>query len=183
MLIGLTGPTDLYDLRRERIAHGFCKHVFYFDDLTLQFIKELKIQYNGKSYEELLQQQDRAAIVAMKQQVWEGLHRIDPKIYTDWMTLQLARTVFAKGLKTSTKVTEAVIGDVKGETQARWLRKFAIDRHNRSNKLVKVCAEPLPSPLGDHLSEQNIAEVDQTFDMSVPIDKEVDRIRRAIYTE
>lgn len=183
MLVGLTGPTDLYDLRRERIAQGFCKQVFYFDDLTLQFIKVLPVTYKGKTYEQLLLAQDRAGIVALKQEVWLGLNSIDPNLYTDWMTLQLARGVFSKGLKTSTKVTEAVIGDVKGERQARWLRKFGIDRYNRENKIIRIDGEKLAGPLGEHPSEALVDPVDQVFDLNQPLEKEVDRIRRLMYTE
>jgi hypothetical protein len=157
--------------------------VFYFDDLTVQFLKELPVFYMGKSYEELLRQQDRAGIVALKQLVWDGIRKVSPSLYTDYMANKLATTVFTKGIKTSTKVTEAVIGDVRSEDQARWLQRFGIDKHNRKNKMVLIPGDPLPSPLGDHPSEKLTWSPDQTINLEVPLEKEVERIRRQFYVE
>lgn len=183
MLVGLMGHTDLYDMRRESIAQAFSKHVFYFDDLTLEFMRNMPVTYQGKSYADLLKEGDRAAILTLKQKVWDGIRAIRPSLYTDWMSLQLARTVFSKGLKTSTKVTEAVIGDLRSEDQLRWFQKFGIDRHNRWNKAVLVKGDPLPSPLGDHPSENFIEGYDQVIDLSLPVQKETDRLKRQFYVE
>lgn len=180
MIIGLTGPTDLTDPRREDLASKFGGRVFWFEDLTIQYIKELGLLYRGKTYEELESLQDATAMLALKQRVWDGLHNINPTIYTDWMTSLLAKEVFSKGLKVNNSTTEAVIADVRSEKQAQWLRRFATDRHNRLNKIVYIPGKSLPAPLGLHASEQLI-EADETLDLSTPIQKEVDRIRKQFY--
>lgn len=186
MIIGLCGPTDLYDLRRAKIASGFARRVFYFDDLTCLYMRNLPITYRGKTYEDLVRANDRVGICALKQQVEDGIRAINPRIYTDWMTNRVAVEAFPQGLKTSTKVTECVIGDVKYPDQAVWMRKFGTDKHNRLNKLVLITSDGLPSPLSEHISEQAYLEFgyDQIFDHTEPdLVKAVDQIRKNLYVE
>lgn len=186
MIIGLCGPTDLYDLRRAKIAEGFARKVFYFDDLTCLYLRHLPITYHGKTYEQLVRANDRVAICALKQQVEDGLRAMNPRIYTDWMTNRVAVEAFPKGLKTSTKVTECVIGDVRYPEQAAWMRRFGCERYNRTNKFVHVTSDGLPYPLNQHPGETSFLEfnAEQTFDHSeLDLAKEVDRCRRKFYTE
>lgn len=187
MIIGLCGPTDLYDLRRAKIASGFARRVFYFDDLTCLYMRNLPITYRGKTYEDLVRANDRVGICALKQQVEDGIRAINPRIYTDWMTNRVAVEAFPQGLKTSTKVTECVIGDVKYPDQATWLYSFGCDKHNKKNKLVLVTVdEELPAPLHRHLGEVSYKDMvlSDTFDCANPdLPMEVDRIRKRFYMD
>lgn len=184
MIIGLCGPTDLYCLRRRKIAEAFCKQVFFFDELTVQYCRSLPVLYRGQTYDELVEKNDRAGIIRMKQTVEDGLRRISPRIYTDWMGNQLAVRAFSKGLKISTKVTEAVIGDVKYPEWARWLKKFATDKNNRTNRMVRIDGEVLPQPLCQHESETAYLEFgwDYDFDTNEPdVGRAVNFVRSKAY--
>lgn len=184
MIIGLCGPTDLYCLRRSELASHFCKKVFFFDDLTIQYARNLNVLYRGQNYDELVSKNDRAGIILLKQRVEDGLRAISPRIYTDWMTNQIAVKAFPQGLKISTKVTEAIVADVKYEDWARFLKRFGTDKNNRTNRCVLIPGPALPSPLCNHPSEQEYMTFgwDYEFDTEQrDLGKAVNEIRSKAY--
>lgn len=184
MIISLCGPTDLYNLRRTKLAEAFCKKVFFFDDLTVQFLEKMPVTLRGRTYQELLEQQDRVGVMSLKQKVEDAIRAVNPRIYTDWMTNQLASKAFSQGLKISTKVTEAVVGDVKYEDWARFLKRFGTDKNNRTNRAVFIPSPGLPAPLCDHPSETDYERFgyDMEFDVDeLDIGKAVNKVRSSFY--
>lgn len=185
MIIGLCGPTDLYCLRRTKLASAFCAKTFFFDDLTIEYCRKLPVLYRGKTYDELLALDDRAGLILMKQQVEDGLRQISPRLYTDWMGNQIATRAFPKGLKISSKVTEAVVGDVKYQDWWNWLKTFATDKHNRTNRFCTLVGIPeLPSPLCNHPSELEYKAFATDFDFDLKdtdLARQVNRCRSFFY--
>lgn len=183
MILGLCGPTDLFNLRRTELAAHFTKRVFLFDDLTVRYARELNVLYRGQNYDRLIELNDRAGIMLLKQHVEDGLRRINKRIYTDWMTNELATKAFSQGLKISTKVTEAIVADVKYPEWASFLRRFGTDKFNRTNRLILVDGPGLPSPLCDHESEQAYKDFgwDRELDITErDVAKACDRVKSTV---
>ena len=142
MIVGLCGPTNPEDPRREQIASKFSKHVFRFDDLTTQLAEKLSEAFTGKQWKRLSFDKQMEA----KQHVEDTIRSIPDlkSFYTDWMTNQLAKTVYRQGLNVSSKVVEAVIADVKYPEWYKWLRPFGFSPQTmecRWNKTIYVPCE------------------------------------------
>lgn len=183
MILGLCGPTDLYCLRRTELASHFTKRVFLFDDLTVKYARELNVLYRGHTYDQLVEANDRAGIILLRQHIEDGLRRINKRIYTDWMTNEIVTKAFPQGLKISTKVTEAIVADVKYPEQASFLKKLGTDKFNRTNRLILVAGQDLPSPLCDHESEQAYKTFgwDRELDMTErDVAKACDRLKSSV---
>lgn len=185
MLIGLVGPTDYSCMRRQKIGECFSAHVFFFQDLTIKFIRTFDCRYEGKTWDDLIHESNRYGLCCLLQQTEDRIRSINKNYYTDWMGQVLATTVFRKGLKATSAVTEAVIGDVKYPEQQKWLSKFAVDRNSRNNRTVLVDSAGLPPELASHEGETAYLEfnIDAEFSETEErfFKRETNKIRKLLY--
>lgn len=184
MLVGLFGPTDLKNMRRKDICEAWCKNAYWFDDLTVEFCKKLPVTHKGLGYWDLVKAGDREGLIALKQKVELGIREISPSLYTDWMTLQLAKGPFKKGIVLNPRATEAVIGDIRWPEQAKWLRTFGMGRNGRPNRLIFVDADqPLSGELATFPAEQLDLESDGSIDIYEPVADQIHLLKRRFYVE
>lgn len=184
MLIGLCGPTDLRNLRRLDVCSAWCKHAYWFDDLTVEFCKALPLVHKGSTYSQLVLAGDVLGVIELKQKVESAIRKLKPTLYTDWMATKLLQGPFSKGLTLNPKVTEAIIGDVRYEEQARWLRTFGVSSPNRHNKLIFVDVEqPLPPELSSFEGEAADFKTDGNLDVFENLEDEIYRLKKRFYLE